>query len=501
MGVPLVRIRFGLAACVALAGLLGGGPYCAASGAELIGVTEAVFRWAPATGPVAGYYVIVSRNGAPARVEALSGDTTESVTGVYGETIVVRVAAFDAQGATGPESVASEPVTFVAPADPGAGQIAPLDFTGDGRSDLLIRNDNRALVELWTMSGSRVTSTTNVYAEFSPIIQVGNGDYDGDGVSDILWEHIETGDLYVGLVRGSRVTGVAVVDLDSLEPDGAWQVGGSADFDADGRDDLLLFSRRLGVIEILHMHGLAQASRLRLSARTGAWTVVATPDIDGDGTAEIVWRDEIAKRLEVAQLDPAGGLQFTSLSRSVAGLKLVGSGDYDGDGMLDLVMHRTGTGALEFWLFQGAALSAVVTVPETAEAGFVPRAPADYDGDGLVDVVWSNPAQGRVEIWLATEQDVVAEALTGTAIEPGDRIASGVQGSDQSGFYARFCNADVDGSGSVNLWDMFHFAFCSDGPATGGCEASDLDMDGWVTDIDDDHFDDLRDGVACGDGL
>lgn len=496
-----MRNRFAIAVCIALVGLLGGYVDGAAFGVELIGVREATFRWAPATGPVAGYYVLVSRNGAAERVEALSGDTTESVTGEYGETIVVRVAAFDAQGTSGPESMASDPVTFAAPSGPGTGRVAPLDFTGDGRSDLLIRNANWLSAELWTLGADRIASTTAIHPETGLIIEAGNGDYDGDGVSDILWHLAETRDLYVCLVRESRIDALAMVDLRGLESDGAWQVGGSADFDADGYDDILLFSRRLGVVEILKMNGFTQVSRRRFGARTGAWTVVATPDIDGDGTAEIVWRDEIAKRLEIAQLDSSGGLQFTSLARSAAGLKLVGSGDYDGDGVLDLVMHRTGTGTLEFWLLQGAAISAVVALPETAEAGFAPRAPADYDGDGLVDVVWSNPEQGRIEIWLAGEGGVAATPRVGAVVEPGGRIASGVQGSDQSGFYERFCNADVDGDGRVDKWDARRLHSCRNQPAAGECEASDLDADGWITEIDRDHFDDLWNGVACGDGL
>ena len=52
--------------------------------------------WDGAAGPVAGYYVIVSRNGGEPSVYSWSDDTLESIDAAFGDTIVVQVAAYDA---------------------------------------------------------------------------------------------------------------------------------------------------------------------------------------------------------------------------------------------------------------------------------------------------------------------------------------------------------------------------------------------------------------------
>lgn len=112
------RIRWRVAVGI-VCGLAGAPP---ASALELVGSTSATFRWGAASGPVSGYAVYVARDGAafPALPEVFTGvaQTAATIAGVAGETVVVRVAAFDAEFNLGPFSPNSEPVSFVASAPP-----------------------------------------------------------------------------------------------------------------------------------------------------------------------------------------------------------------------------------------------------------------------------------------------------------------------------------------------------------------------------------------------
>src|SRR5437867_1692677 len=85
----------------------------ATAGAVDVAGTSVSLGWTPATGPVSGYYVIVSRNAAAAKVESVTIGTTKTLTGTIGDTLVVQVAAFAPDGVAGPVSPASDPIQFV----------------------------------------------------------------------------------------------------------------------------------------------------------------------------------------------------------------------------------------------------------------------------------------------------------------------------------------------------------------------------------------------------
>jgi hypothetical protein len=83
-------------------------------------VRTAPYRWAAASGPVAGYYLFLSVDGGP---EQNYGAVTTPDTVIQlesGAEVVVRVAAYDVTGRMGPHSDASSPL-----------RLCPGDFDGD----------------------------------------------------------------------------------------------------------------------------------------------------------------------------------------------------------------------------------------------------------------------------------------------------------------------------------------------------------------------------------
>jgi hypothetical protein len=88
-----------------------------AGAVDLVGQTSAHFQWTAASGPVAAYALYVARNGGAFATSASQVVSTPEayVSGSYGDTIQVRVAARDASGNEGPASPASDTVRFVAP--------------------------------------------------------------------------------------------------------------------------------------------------------------------------------------------------------------------------------------------------------------------------------------------------------------------------------------------------------------------------------------------------
>ena len=288
-----------------------------ASAVDVAG-TSVSLGWTAATGPVSGYYVIVSRNAAAAKVESVTVGTTKTLTGAIGETLVVQVAAFAQDGVAGPVSPASAPIKFVSsravearrrrprlrrriPIRSPATPAVTRDFTGDGAADLVVQTASD--VRVWAMQAGSVSSEIPLPAAPSGSRVVGTGDYDGNQVADLLWENSQTGAFTLWLLNGGAVAATGAPSRSSLPSGEEWHVGGSADFDGDGADDLMLFSRVKGEVEVWTFTGAAVASRTRHAGHEGAWSVAAVDDTDGDGMAEIVWIDELARTLELR--DPA----------------------------------------------------------------------------------------------------------------------------------------------------------------------------------------------------
>ena len=82
---------------------------------------QAAFEWAPASGPVAGYAVYASINGAAQALVAYVSVPSATLSVESGAFVRVSVAAYDSAGRLGPPSAASDPV-----------RLCPGDFDGDG---------------------------------------------------------------------------------------------------------------------------------------------------------------------------------------------------------------------------------------------------------------------------------------------------------------------------------------------------------------------------------
>jgi hypothetical protein len=399
---------------------------------EAAGWIKIALGWEPAGGPVVGYVVYTSFNGeAPFAYATVWKVNHAIIAGGVGDSLRVRVSAIDAHWQEGPVSDYSDEIRFVAASDSGGASVpaddpgaenpagaatptddpappapgAPLDFDGDGFSDLLLRNDATGETRIWLVkSGSVVAETPPLAVPLHASI-VGNGDYDGDGVADILSMEDASGRLDVQLIRNAEVVAGGTI----VEALGAgWKVVGSGDHTGDGRADVLLRNRELGSLQIVFVDGVAASGVAGMYSGIDAGSeVLGSGDYNGDGRADILW--STASGLELWLAGISMDFEIVALTQHDERWEIAATGDYDGDGDSDALLKSGGKLAIS--AIDGEVLSrpALIGVKLTRSIN-LPL--GDCDGDGAIDLLIQHRPSGE-----STVENMFYSMSEGLALE------------------------------------------------------------------------------------
>jgi serralysin len=297
------------------------------------------------------------------------------------------------------------------------------DFNGDGFSDILWRNDGGVSTNwLGQANGGLADNGANFTANPGTQWQVeGTADFNGDGRIDLLWRH-ESGVTtnWLGQANGSFADNAANF---IANPGTQWQVSATGDFNGDGRGDII-WRHVNGVTTnwLGQANGAFSDNAGNFIANPGTqWQVAGTGDFNGDGRDDILWRHESGLLTNwLGELN--GGFTDNGPNFSAnpgTSWHVVGIGDFNGDGRGD-ILWRNDMGVTTNWLGQtngGFADNGAIFTANPGTQWQVAEI-ADFNGDAIDDILWRHD-NGTVTNWLGQANGAFADNAGNFSVNPG----------------------------------------------------------------------------------
>ena len=232
-------------------------------------------------------------------------------------------------------------------------------------------------------------------------------DIDGDRKADPILGNAVTGQIAV--LPTTKPT--AVQPLAKL--DDTWQLFATGDINGDGKADLVWrhANDTATVVWFLSQDAAGSTGFTRTTFQMDAsWQLIAAADFDGDGKADLLWRQPNTTNTTIWLMDGATikGKPFLSLDGSSY---MVATGDFDGDGRSEILLRNPTSGLLSIVYGAATAQPRVDTLagpdPQTWRTGTV----GDFNGDGCSDIVWRNASTGQINVWYMQGSTMIGSTL------------------------------------------------------------------------------------------
>jgi hypothetical protein len=288
---------------------------------------------------------------------------------------------------------------------------------------------------------SNATGGAAIGANLSAVLTVmdggGRADFNADGRSDILWHNSATGMLYELQMNGFAVGPSAVIDQ---ETDLNWKVVAVADLNGDGKADVVWQNTATGQVYGLIMNGTTVAAEGPIYVEPNTnWKIVGAGDFNGDGKADLLWKNDATGdvfMLGVNGLAPTGG--FVIYSEPNVNWQIQKVADFNADGRADILWRNVATGDVFVLLMNGGVIVGGGVIYSEPNTNWQIQAAADFNGDGRSDILWRNVATGDVFMML----------MNGTTITGGS-----VFYSEPNADWKIVATGDYNGDGRADiLW-------------------------------------------------
>ena len=204
---------------------------------------------------------------------------TVFVTGAPGSSDDLAVMAYDGHDYSGNTNFSHFNVNV-------SGRPAVNDFNGDGKSDIVWRND-AGVAAIWDMNDGTILRGNSLGAVPLNWKIAGTGDFNGDGMSDLLWRNDAGGVAIWDMNDGTVLRGHSLGAVPAN-----WHIAGTGDFNGDHKSDIL-WRNDAGVVAIWDMNDGVILRGNSLGLVPDNWHIAGTNgDFNGDGKSDILWRND-----------------------------------------------------------------------------------------------------------------------------------------------------------------------------------------------------------------
>ena len=285
------------------------------------------------------------------------------------------------------------------------------DFNGDGKSDILVRNQSTGGISVWYMNGTTFVSEQPLAATADVNWKiVGMADFDRDGMTDILLRHRQTGEIRLWLMDGITLRSSLAV---ATVGDATWKIVGVGDFNGDGKPDLLWQNQVSGIVAVWYMNGAALVSTAGVPTVSDThWKIVGVGDFNGDGKPDLLWKNDTSG-VTAAWIMNGISLASTAVIGTQADLswKVVYVGDISGDGKTDILWGYAPNGNVYAWIMDGTTMSQEQYIWALNSSSWIEGAGEDR-GAAVPPSISSQPASTTIQ---AGQSTTLAVTATGTA--------------------------------------------------------------------------------------
>jgi hypothetical protein len=264
------------------------------------------------------------------------------------------------------------------------------DLSGDGKSDVLLRNTSTGQIDGVLMNGYTASGSATFMAPGSGWTATHTADLNGDGKADILWRHTD-GRVAAWLIDGLGATAGSLF----MMAGSGWTATHVADLNGDGKADIL-WRHTDGRVAAWLMDGLGSIGGNLFMAAGSGWAVTHAADLNADGKADILWRHTDG-RVAAWLMDGVGSIGGNSFMAASSGWSITHTADLNADGKADILWRHT-DGRVAAWLMDGLASSGSNTFM-AAGSGWSITHMADLNGDGKADILWRN-TDGSTATWI-----------------------------------------------------------------------------------------------------
>jgi hypothetical protein len=244
------------------------------------------------------------------------------------------------------------------------------------------------------------------------VLTTGGGvtaDFNGDGKTDLVWSNTTTGDRYVWLMNGT--TFASSTYIGKVDP--IWRIVGTGDFNGDGKTDIVFENTTTGDRYVWLMNGTTYSSSVYLGNVGTAWHIVGVGDFNSDGKPDLIFENTTTGDRYAWLMNGTTYSSSVYLGNVGTAWHIVGVGDFNSDGKPDLIFENTSTGDRYAWLMNGTTYTSAVFLGNVSTQWHIAGI-ADFNADGKPDLIFENTSTGDRYVWF----------MNGTSYSSGAFVAN-----------------------------------------------------------------------------